>query len=87
MKDAKTSTSIRSDSLWAFYAKDPTRTMTVLITDNTELHVKLSNEETKYRQLKEIATALRYEHDTDHLNAPKECKRCNALNAYDEFFA
>lgn len=76
-----------SDSLWAFYAKDPTQTMTVLITDNTDLQVRLSEEELRCKRLIEIATALRHEHTTNHLDAPKKCKRCKALDAYDEFFA
>jgi hypothetical protein len=85
MKDAKKKKSTKPDSLWEFYARQPIKPAATLVTDEIAQSEGLPNEEIKYMRLKEIAAALCYEHDTDHLNAPRECIRCNALDAYEQF--
>ena len=85
MKDAKKKKSTKPDSLWAFYARQPAIPVSILVTDEIKQSEELPNEDTRYMRLKEIAAALCSEHRADHLDAPRLCGRCNALDAYEQF--
>lgn len=85
MKDAKKKKPTKPDSLWAFYARQPAIPVSAPVTDEIKQSGEPHDEEIKYGWLKQIAAALYYEHDTDHLDAPGRCVRCNALDAYEQF--